>query len=152
MDLYSPHQDRCIQRALVLHFTNRTFFRNNLRHFTAQTSTRPVSAISSCLRGCLLVSRRCGPVPSGLLYHMVSGLQLFKRGGERYGRNHSHWAPLLRLLADVNGLGGEWFKRRFEAGEQLLLIVHVFRLHYDAVTTQQRAKRNHCPGATGEAF
>lgn len=67
MDLYSPPQDRCIQRALVLHFTNRTFFRNNLRHFTAQTSTRPVSAISSCLRGCLLVSRRCGPVPSGLL-------------------------------------------------------------------------------------
>ena len=80
-------------------------------------------------------------------YRMLSGLLLFEGGGERDRRNHSHWSPLLRLLANVDGLSGEWFKRRFEAGKQLLLIITVILLHCGAATTQQwtsgfRAERN----------
>lgn len=62
---------------------------------------------------------------------MFSGLLLFERGGEGDRRDHGHRLPLLRLLADVDGLSGEGFKRRFKAGEQLLLMVNVILLHGD---------------------
>lgn len=73
-------------------------------------------------------------------YRVPAGLLLLECGGQGDRRNHGHRRPLLRLLADVDGLRGERFKRRFEAGEQRLLITRVVVLHCGAATTQQRAR------------
>lgn len=50
---------------------------------------------------------------------MLSRAGLLERGGEGYRRHHGHGLPLLRLLADVDGVSGERLERRAEAVEHV---------------------------------
>lgn len=63
-------------------------------------------------------------------HRVLAGLFLFEGGGEGDRRNHGHGAPLLGLLPDVDGLGGERLEGRFEAGVQRLVVrVRMIVLH-----------------------
>lgn len=67
---------------------------------------------------------------SGATHGVVSRSMLLERRRQRDRRHHGHRLPLLRLLADVNRLGGERFKRRAEAGERVgRLVVLVLPVH-----------------------
>lgn len=79
-------------------------------------ASRTCKAISTLLTPPTALNDRGG---SGFTYGMLSRAGLLERGGEGYRRHHGHGLPLLRLLADVDGVSGERFERRAEAVERV---------------------------------
>lgn len=75
---------------------------------------------------------------------MPSWSALLERGRERNRRHHSHWFPLLRLLAYVNRLCGERFKRCAEAGEHVALLLLCVILLHDGVLSETWTTPNNC--------
>lgn len=69
---------------------------------------------------------------------MLSRAGLLERGGEGYRRHHGHRLPLLRLLADMDGVSGERFERRAEAVERVGPLVFCVVLFHDTASLPLR--------------
>lgn len=89
---------------------------------------------------------------SGFTYSMLSRAGLLERGGERYRRHHGHGLPLLRLLADVDGVSGKGFVRRAEAVEHVGPLVFCVVLLHDTAfffsPSPRRAANNSVCGSS----